>query len=109
MKKFNVGIIGYGWAAGAHIDAINNTGLGQVTAIFSSRLLDSDEVSTAHGGRIKTYTNLNAMLKNPSIDIIDVTSYPYQHTEQVVAAAKAGKHLIIEKPLCLSKKDLRRM
>ena len=109
MKKFNVGIIGYGWAAGAHIDAINNSGLGQVAAIFSSRLLDRDEVSAAHGGRIKTYTNLNAMLKNPSIDVIDVTSYPYQHTDHVVAAAKAGKHLIIEKPLCLSKKDLRRM
>lgn len=109
MKKFNVGIIGYGWAAGAHIDAINNTGLGRVTSIYSSRLLDSDEVSATHGGRIKTYTNLKAMLKDPAIDIIDVTSYPYQHTDQVIAAAKAGKHLIIEKPLCLDKKDLRRM
>ena len=109
VKKFNVGIIGYGWAAGAHIDAINNTGRAQVTAVHSSRLLDGDEVSAAHGRRIKTYTNLKAMLKDPSIDVIDVTSYPYQHTDQVVAAAKAGKHLIIEKPLCLSKKDLNRM
>ena len=102
MKKFNVGIIGYGWAAGAHIDAINNSGQAQVTAVYSSRLLDDDEVSATHGQRIKTYTNLKAMLKNPSIDVIDVTSYPYQHTDQVIAAAKAGKHLIIEKPLCLS-------
>ncbi|MBR89814.1 MAG: 4,5-dihydroxyphthalate dehydrogenase [Verrucomicrobiales bacterium] len=109
MKKFNIGIIGYGWAASAHIDAINNTGLGQVTAVYSSRLLDSDEVSAAHGGRIKTYTDLKSMLKDPSIDVVDVTSYPYQHADQVVAAARAGKHLIIEKPLCLSKKDLRRM
>ena len=102
MKKFNVGIIGYGWAAGAHIDAINNTGLGKVTSIYSSRLLDSDEVSATHGGRIKTYTNLKAMLKDPAIDIIDVTSYPYQHTDQVIAAAKAGKHVLVEKPLSLN-------
>jgi len=109
VKKFNVGIIGYGWAASAHIDAINNSGQAQVTAVYSSRLLDDDEVSATHGQRIKTYTNLKAMLKNPSIDVIDVTSYPYQHTDQVIAAAKAGKHLIIEKPLCLSKRDLNRM
>ena len=39
-KKYNVGIIGYGWAASAHIDAINKTKQGQVTAIYSSRKLD---------------------------------------------------------------------
>ena len=33
-KKYNVGIIGYGWAATAHIDAINATRQGQVTAVF---------------------------------------------------------------------------
>ena len=43
MKKYNVGIIGYGWAASAHIDAINKTKQGQVTAIYSSRKLDDAE------------------------------------------------------------------
>jgi predicted dehydrogenase len=33
MKKYNVGIIGYGWAATAHIEAINKTKQAQVTAI----------------------------------------------------------------------------
>jgi UDP-N-acetyl-2-amino-2-deoxyglucuronate dehydrogenase len=33
MKKYNVGIIGYGWAATAHMDAIEATKQGQVTAI----------------------------------------------------------------------------
>jgi predicted dehydrogenase len=32
-KKYNVGIIGYGWAATAHIDAINASSQAQVTAI----------------------------------------------------------------------------
>ena len=31
MKKYNVGIIGYGWVSGAHIAAINATSLAQVT------------------------------------------------------------------------------
>ena len=33
MKKYNVGIVGYGWVATAHIPAINATPLGQVTAV----------------------------------------------------------------------------
>ena len=39
MKKYNVGIVGYGWAATAHIAAINATGRAQVTAVCSSRKL----------------------------------------------------------------------
>ena len=41
MKKYNVGIIGYGWVAGAHIAAINAPSLAQVTSVYSSRRLDS--------------------------------------------------------------------
>ena len=109
MKKFNVGIIGYGWAATAHIDAINASGMAQVTHVYSSRLLDDDELSVRYGSRIKTTTNLNSVLKNSRVDVVDVTSYPYQHADQVVAAAKAGKHVIIEKPITLTKTSLRRM
>ena len=36
MKKYNVGIIGYGWVATAHIQAINATTNAQVRAIYSS-------------------------------------------------------------------------
>ena len=50
MKKFNVGVVGYGWVAGAHIDSINATDQGQVTAVCSSRRLDSAELSARHGG-----------------------------------------------------------
>ncbi len=109
MKKFNVGIIGYGWAATAHIDAINATGQAQVSAVYSSRPLDDAELSRRHGATIKSYTDLGAMLASSQVDVVDVTSYPYQHADQVVAAAQAGKHLIIEKPLCLSERDLERM
>src|SRR5215510_5952399 len=109
MKKYNVGIIGYGWVATAHIPAINATTLGQVTAVYSSRELDSQALSDKHGGRITAYNDFDAMLANPDIHVVSICSYPYQHTAQVIKAAKAGKHLIIEKPLCLSLKDLRAM
>src|SRR5215471_5783148 len=49
MKKYNVGIIGYGWAASGHIPAINAVPQAQVTAICSSRKLNAAELSAKHG------------------------------------------------------------
>ena len=105
MKKYNVGIIGYSWAAGAHIEAINNTSFAQVTSLCSSRKLNEDEISAKYGVKIKCYTNLSEMLADPDLHIVSVCSYPADHAKQAIAAAKAGKHLIIEKPLALTWDD----
>jgi predicted dehydrogenase len=100
-KKINVAIIGYGWAATAHIAAINASQQAQVTAVWSSRKLDGAELSAKHGSPIKTYTDLEAMLREPSVHVVDITSYPNQHAAQFIAAAKNGKHIIVEKPLAI--------
>jgi len=105
MKRYNVGIIGHGWAATAHIPAINATTHGQVTAICSSRPLDAAAASAKYGTPIKTFTELDAMLADTSIHAVSVCSYPQDHARHAVAAAKAGKHLIIEKPLALKWDD----
>jgi len=105
MKKYNVGILGYGWVATAHIAAINATQQAQVTAVCSARKLDGAELSAKHGGQITVYHDLDELLGDNSLHGISICSYPYEHARQAVAAARAGKHLIIEKPLALSWKD----
>jgi len=45
------------------------------------------------------------MLKDESLNVVSICSYPYQHKEHAIKAAKAGKNLIIEKPLALSWDD----
>ena len=70
MKKYNVGIIGYGWVAGAHIGAINASQHAQVTAVYSSRGLDSAKLSAQHGSSITAYKDLKKMLANPDIDVV---------------------------------------
>ncbi len=102
MKKYNVGIIGYSWAAGAHIESINKTEWAQVTAVCSSRKLNPSELSAKYGSDIKCYTDLREMLADKSIHVVSVTSYPNEHAKQAILAAGAGKHLIIEKPVALS-------
>ena len=105
MKKYNVGVIGYSWAAGAHIEAINKTSYARVTALCSSRNLDSGVISARHDGTIKCYTDLDKMLADPDIHAVSICSYPSEHAMQAIKAAKAGKHLIIEKPLALNWDD----
>ena len=100
-KKYNVAVIGYGWAASAHIAAINATRQAQVTAVWSSRLLDAQELSEKHGSPIAAFTDLAAMLAASDIQVVDITSYPNQHAGHFVAAAGKGKHIIVEKPLAI--------
>ena len=109
MKKYNVGIIGYGWVATAHIPAINASAQAQVTAVFSSRPQNSAELSAKYGGQIACHTNLDAMLADPAIHAVSICSYPHQHADHIVAAAKAGKHLIIEKPITLTLAEAHRV
>ena len=106
MAKYKVGIIGYGWAAGAHVDAINACPDAEVVAICSSRPLDAAELEERHGSTITPYREVKKLLADENVNVVDVCSYPYQHARHVIAAAEAGKQVIVEKPLALSLKDV---
>ena len=109
MNRYHVGIAGYGWAAEAHIAAINATSRGEVTAICSSRPLDGAALSARHGCALRVVPSLEAMLADPTLDVVDLCSYHELHARQAIAAARAGKHIIIEKPIALNRKDCRAM
>ena len=106
MSNHNVGIVGYGWAATAHIAAINATRQGRVTAVCSTRPLDAAELSAKYGTPIRVYRDLDAMLADPAVDIVDVTGLPSLHRDQAVAAARAGKNFILEKPMANTQEEV---
>lgn len=106
MKKFNVGIIGYGWAATAHIAAVNATNRGQVTGICSSRPLDPLSLKEKYGAPIRLYRELDEILNDPEVHVVSICGLPELHVSQSVRAAEAGKHLIIEKPVSLTPEGL---
>jgi UDP-N-acetyl-2-amino-2-deoxyglucuronate dehydrogenase len=105
-KKYNVAVVGYSWAAKAHIAAINATAQAQVTDVWSSRPLSSSELSTHHGSAIAVHSDLDAMLDSADIHVVDITSYPDQHAQQVTLAARHGKHVIVEKPLAVEWREI---
>jgi predicted dehydrogenase len=109
MSDLNVGIVGLGWVAGAHIETFKNVKGARVTAICSRRKQDPKELEKRFGIPIKVYTDYGKMLKDRSLQVVDIcTPHPY-HAEQAIAAAKAGKHLVIEKPICLNWNDAKAM
>ena len=70
-------------------------------AVCSRRKLDAAALEKQFGIPIRVYTDLNAMLKDQSIDVVDICTPHPMHPAQAIAAAEAGKHLIIEKPIAI--------
>ena len=101
-KIFNTGIIGYGWAATAHIPALQATKQSNVTSILSSRPLDDAELSAKYGTPVKSFTDAKAFFSQPDLEVVDITGYPWDHTQFAVMAAEHGKHFILEKPIALT-------
>ena len=93
MNDINVGIVGLGWVAGAHISAFNKIPGAKVTAVCSRRKQNEKELERQYGTPLKVYNDYEAMLADPSINVIDVcTPHPF-HAEQSIAAARAGDEI----------------
>jgi predicted dehydrogenase len=105
VSDLNVGVVGLGWVAGAHIETFKSVKGARVTAVCSRRELKESELRAQYGIPLKAYRSLDAMLADPNIHIIDICTPHPLHAAEAIAAAKAGKHLIIEKPLCLTYSD----
>ncbi|MCL2330763.1 MAG: Gfo/Idh/MocA family oxidoreductase, partial [Phycisphaerae bacterium] len=56
-------------------------------------------------GSIKPYTDWRELLADSNVDMIDICAPTYLHRDIVVAAMKAGKHVLCEKPMALSVED----
>ena len=109
MKKYRVGIAGFGWVAGAHLKSFIDLPSYEPVAIMSRRSLDPAEIRRQYGAEVKIYNDYDAFVRDPDIDIIDIcTPHPY-HPDQTIKASDAGKIIIIEKPLALSFEDSKRM
>lgn len=97
-RRLNIGIIGAGRIGQVHADNITfrlrNANLVGVSS--GSRKL-AERCSLAHG--CQPYYDYQQLLENPDLDAVCICSASNQHTAQIIAAAKAGKHIFCEKPI----------
>jgi predicted dehydrogenase len=109
-RKLGVGIIGLGWVAGEHIKAYQQNPHCEVVALASHSRENAEAFRQRFNlGGARIYTDWQDLLKDGGVDVVSICSMNHLHTEQAVAAAEAGKHMLIEKPIALNLDELRRL
>ena len=116
-----IGIVGIGFMGRIHFLAAQRLRDAKVTAICSRDAAKRSGDWTNTRGNfgpepgqvdltgVQTYDSLDAMLVDPDIDLIDICNPTIQHPETAIAALKAGKHVLVEKPIALNTADADRM
>lgn len=104
-RDLRVGIVGLGWVAGAHIETFKHVQGAAVTAVCSRRRHDPADLEKRFGVPLRAYDDFDRMLADHTIDIVDICTPPWLHAPQAIAAAKAGKHVLLEKPIALTWDD----
>lgn len=96
-RTFGFGIVGCGMIAGFHAKAIADIRGAKLVACYDSFPASADRLAATQGCR--AYHKLEDMLADPEVDVVTIGTPSGAHMEPAVAAARAGKHVIVEKPL----------
>jgi UDP-N-acetyl-2-amino-2-deoxyglucuronate dehydrogenase len=95
--KAGFGIVGCGMIANFHAKAIENIRGAKIAACFDTFTESADRFAQANN--CTAYHKIEDMLADPEVDIITICTPSGAHKEPAVAAANAGKHVVVEKPL----------
>ncbi len=91
------GIIGCGMIANFHARAIGELRGAKLIGCFNHRAKKAEDLAAKFG--CQAYATLDDLLADPKIQIVTICTPSGAHAEPAIAAAKAGKHVIVEKPL----------
>ena len=109
-------MLGAGWMGKTHTHAyhsmnyMKNSPLwrAELTAIASS----SPEKAAAAADRfgyVRALPDWKSLIADPEIDVFDNVAPDHMHVEPTIAAMRAGKHVVCEKPIAVNLEDVRRM
>src|SRR5438270_9583196 len=108
-----IGIVGIGFMGMIHYLGARKARGAQVTALCSRdakklagdwrgiRGNFGDPGDRVDLGQLKRYERFDDLLADPDVDLVDVCTPPDRHEPMAVAALKAGKHVLVEKPIAL--------
>lgn len=114
-RRVNVGMIGYKFMGKAHSNAYKGAQmffqptLEPVMKAICGRTRSSVTAAAKQFGWESVETNWRTLVQRPDIDIVDISSPGHLHRDQAVAAARAKKHIICEKPLANTLAEARDM
>lgn len=113
-KKLNVAMIGGGFMGKAHSNAwrrVNeffDADFQPVLKVIAGNKTPLEDFASRWGYEEVTY-DWRTVMQRDDIDIVDIGTPTFEHKEMVIAAAKAGKHIVCEKPFTLTYADAKEM
>ena len=107
MQKIRFAILGCGLIGDIHAQAILSTPDAELYAICDVSPERADEYASRYGAH--AYTSYDEMLADPCIDTVSICTPSGMHADQAIAALRAGKHVLLEKPMALTGRDALRI
>src|SRR2546422_6202826 len=116
MKKpLNIGLIGYGFMGRTHSNAFHqvnnffNLDYKRVMKAVCARDEQKAKAFAQNWGYESVETDWKNLIARDDIDVIDIAAPNNVHKEIAIAAAKAGKAILCEKPLAINAADAKQM
>lgn len=102
MTKTKVALLGAGFIADIHVESYHRfVPEAEVVAVFTRKPERAEAFARKHQ-IARWFSDLDAAISESDCDVVDVCLPNFLHHRAVVAAARAGKHIIIEKPLAMN-------
>ncbi|MAE63457.1 MAG: 4,5-dihydroxyphthalate dehydrogenase [Phycisphaeraceae bacterium] len=109
-SRLGIGIIGTGWVAGAHAANFLQIDGCRIVAVCSRRRSRAAQFLAGHSIEdAGAYDDLDAFLAHDGLDVVVICTPHPNHPAETIASARAGKHIVIEKPVALNRTDLNSM
>jgi predicted dehydrogenase len=108
IRNIRCGIVGFGFIGPQHAEAMRRLGFVEVAAVCSDQP-DTLRRKAAQLRIPKVYARYEDLLADPAIDVVDVVTPTHLHHTVALAALRAGKHVIVDKPLALSSRQAREL
>ncbi len=108
MKKIGFGIIGCGVISDFHANALFELPQDAVlVGVADTRKESAGAFAERH--HVRAFSSVEELLHCPEVDVVNICTPSGFHADVAIAAAEAGKHIIVEKPMAISKEQLDRM
>lgn len=106
-EKLGVAIHGAGWVAGAHGASWVKSQHTRIVSISDVDRSRAESLARRLGVECAIRDCYAEVLRDERVDVVDITGPSFVHAEQGIAAAEAGKHVLVEKPIGLTLEENR--
>lgn len=107
MKKLGTAVVGTGFWGKNHARVYNELESTELVAICDVNVERAKAVADQFG--VKAYTNSSRMLKNEDVEALSVCTWSTKLAEEALKALRAGKHVLVEKPMATYTKQAEKL